>query len=236
MPSIDFGRFQSLKGEFEAEGLTVEELAGEALFASRHGLDYLVKIGGCEARSDIDVLRRLGITSVVVPMIESAFAMEKYMGVLPAGAFNKIGVTIETIDAVERIEQILDAGTSLTHVTIGRNDLTASFRGSGSNSPETLEKTRIVARAAKKRGLVVGMGGGIDGDARRLLRDGDELAGLIDQIETRKVVMALDQFLLDGALEDSIRLELALLEMRARPLNAALAEITARSGKISNRL
>lgn len=235
MPSIDFGRFQSLRGEFEAEGLTVDELAAEALFAARNGLDYLVKIGGCEARSDINLLHRLGVTSIVAPMIESAFAMEKYMGALPPGAFREVGVTIETVHAVDRIEEILDAGAALTNVTIGRNDLTASFRGSGSNSPETLERTRIVARAAKKRGLAVGMGGGIDGDARRLLRDGDELAELIDRIETRKLVMTLDQFLLEGVLEDSLRLEQQLLDMRARALKLTLSEIDARKAKISSR-
>ena len=77
--TIDFTRFASLKGEFEAEGLTRQDVAAEALFAARNGLDYLVKIGGCEAKSDIFYLADLGITSIVAPMIESGFAMRKYM-------------------------------------------------------------------------------------------------------------------------------------------------------------
>ena len=49
--AIDFSRFASLKGEFEAEGLNRVEMAAEAIWAARRGLDYLVKIGGCEAKS-----------------------------------------------------------------------------------------------------------------------------------------------------------------------------------------
>lgn len=43
---IKFETFARIKGEFEAEGLSRLEVAAEALFASRNGLDYLVKIGG----------------------------------------------------------------------------------------------------------------------------------------------------------------------------------------------
>jgi hypothetical protein len=93
-----------LKGEFEAEGLSREELAVEVAWAARRGVDYLCKIGGCEAMSDLLFLERLGVTAVVAPMIESAFAMSKYMDALPGDHFRHVGVTIETTDAVERIE------------------------------------------------------------------------------------------------------------------------------------
>jgi hypothetical protein len=36
---INYGTFASLKVEFEAEGLTRVDVAAEALFAARHGLD-----------------------------------------------------------------------------------------------------------------------------------------------------------------------------------------------------
>ena len=145
---IDFSRFASLKGEFEAEGLSQIELAAEAIWAARRGLDYLVKIGGCEAKSDVDYLQKLGIRSLVAPMIESPFAMSKYMDMLPDGAFDHVGVTIETFHAVDRIEEILDAGTKLTAVTIGRSDLTASFGGSSTNSPG-LDDTSMILPSSR---------------------------------------------------------------------------------------
>lgn len=131
MSGIDFSYFISLKGEFEAEGLGRDDLAAESLFAARNGLDYLVKIGGCEAKADINYLMSLGITSVVAPMIETAFAMEKYMEILPADHFKHSSVTIETITAVNNIDSIIEAGTKLSEITIGRTDLTASFKGRG---------------------------------------------------------------------------------------------------------
>jgi hypothetical protein len=234
--SIDFSRFASLKGEFEAEGLNRVEMAAEAIWAARRGLDYLVKIGGCEAKSDVDYLQKLGIHSLVAPMIESPFAMSKYMDMLPDGAFDHVGVTIETFYAVERIEQILDAGTKLTNVTIGRSDLTASFGGSGTNCPETLEKTLKVARAAKARGLEVTMGGSVDATTRQIMREGHELASLLDAVETRKIVMPIATFIQDGTFEDSIKAECELLEIRMRPLQSALDAMSKRHRSIQSRL
>jgi hypothetical protein len=233
---VDLSRLAGLKGEFEAEGLTQQELAAEVVWASKRELDYLVKIGGCEAKSDIEFLQKLGVTSVVAPMIESPFAMSKYMGMLPNGAFDHVGVTIETFYAVERIEAILDAGTKLTNVTIGRSDLTASFGGKGTNSPETLEKTLVVARAAKTRGLEVTMGGSVDAGTRAFLRDGHELRDLIDAVETRKVVMPMEDFLEDGTLEDSIKVECELLQLRIQPLKSALGGMTSRCETIKARI
>lgn len=232
----DFSIFASLKGEFEAEGLSRKDIAAEALYAARHGLDYLVKIGGCEAKSDVDYLMRLGVTSLVAPMVESAFAMEKYMAMLPAEHFHHVSVTIETITAVERIEAILDAGTRLTNVTIGRSDLTASFKGKGVNSPETIEKVKTVARAAKKRGLEVTMGGGVNLDTLELLRADAELARLLDCIETRKAIMPVASFLAEGTLEAAIQVELTLLNLRSAALESALAKATARATQILARI
>lgn len=233
---IDFTRFASLKGEFEAEGLNPVEMAAEAIWAARRGLDYLVKIGGCEAKSDVDYLHKLGIRSLVAPMIESSFAMSKYMGMIPDGAFDHIGVTIETFHAVDRIEEILDAGTKLTAVTIGRSDLTASFGGTSTNSPETLEKTLKVARAAKARGLEVTVGGSVDARTRELLLQGHPLAEVIDAVETRKIVMPIATFIEDGTLEDSIAAECELLQIRMRPLEAALNAMTKRHQTIQSRI
>lgn len=236
MKPVDFTRFTSLKGEFEAEGLTQDELAGEVAWAARRGLDYLVKIGGCEAKTDIDYLQRIGVRSVVAPMIESGFAMQKYMAMLPEGAFDHVGVTIETFHAVDRIDEILNAGHKLTAVTIGRSDLTASFGGSGTNSPETMAKTLTVARAAKARGLEVTMGGSIDNGTRDLLRGGHEIASLLDAVETRKMVMPVQTFVEEGTLEDAITIECELLEIRMRPLKATLDALSSRAGKIRCRI
>lgn len=236
MAQSDFGPFSSLKGEFEAEGLSREELAAEVAWAARRGIDYLCKIGGCEAKSDLLFLERLGVTAVVAPMIESAFAMAKYMDALPAGHFRHVGVTIETQGAVERIDAVLNAGRHLSNVTLGRSDLTASFGGAGVDSEETMAMVRTVAHAARARGLEVTMGGGVNARTRDLLRGDAELAGLLACVETRKVVIPVPAFLEDGVLERAIAIELDLLDLHSGPAGRGLEKARGRATQIRSRL
>lgn len=233
--TIDFTRFASLKGEFEAEGLTRQDVAAEALFAARNGLDYLVKIGGCEAKSDIFYLADLGITSIVAPMIESGFAMRKYMEMLPPGAFEHVGVTIETITAVANIEDIVREGKSLTEVTIGRTDLTASWGGDGVESPRTIAMVKTAAKAARAAGRKVTMGGSVSRRTRELLQDDAELRGLLDYIETRKAVMPVERFLDEATLGHALALEEVLLRRRARESERTLPTVNSRLGALAKR-
>lgn len=232
---LDFSRISSLKGEFEAEGLTRETLAAEVAFAARHGVGYLVKIGGCEAKSDVRFLQQIGVREIVAPMIESGFAMSKYMAMLAVGDFEHVGVTIETKHAVERIDELLDAGTKLTEVTVGRTDLTASFGGSGVESDETIAMVKKVARAAARRGLPTTMGGSVSIGTRRLLEEDSELRELIAAVETRKCVMKTARFLEEAALADAFAVETALLDLQlqhfggiAKAAEARLVQIRAR--------
>lgn len=233
---IDYSIFATLKGEFEAEGLTRIDVAAEALFAARKGLDYLVKISGAEAKSDVFYLADIGITSLVCPMVETSFAMEKYMEMLPDGVFEHIGVTIETITAVENIESILAAGNLLSEVTIGRTDLTASYKGDSVESERTVSMVKAVARAAKDRGLKVTMGGSITKHTRELLKVDAELCGLLDYVETRKAVMPVDRFIDEAALTHALKLEEVLLRRRAREAERTLPAINARLVALTKRV
>ena len=233
---MNFSRIISLKGEFEAEGLTRDSVAAEAAWAARHGVPYLVKIGGCEAKSDMRFLMIQGIESIIAPMIESAFAMQKYQEMLPDGAFEHVGVTIETITAVERIEAILDAGIKLTEVTVGRSDLTASFGGSGVNCPETISMVKTVARAARARGLKTTMGGTVNAETLNLLQVDDELRDLIASVETRKCVMPVEKFLEPESLMDAFAVETALLDMQIASYGEISNAAQARASVLRERL
>lgn len=211
---MDLSKIIALKGEFEAEGLARDVLAAEVIFAAANDLPYLVKIGGCEAKSDMRFLIQIGVRRIVAPMVESGFAMRKYMQMLPDGAFDHVGVTIETVNAIERIEEILEAGDKLTEVTVGRTDLTASFEGADVDCPKTISMVKTVAHAARNRDLETTMGGAINERTRRLLQEDAELRDLVARIETRKCVMRVPDFLEEGALATAFELETRLLEMR----------------------
>lgn len=236
MNTINFSLIDGLKGEFEAEGLTRDEVSAESLYAARHGLGYLVKIGGCEAKSDIQFLINLGIHSVVAPMIETPFAMQKYMEMLPPDRFEHVSVTIETVTAVKNIEEIIAAGSHLTEVTIGRTDLSASYGSSDVESERTTEMVKLVAACAKRHGLKVTMGGSINKKTQALLAADAELLALLDYIETRKVVMSIAQFMDPNSLKNALEVEVALLERRGLNAEQTLNAINQRRVAIKNRL
>ena len=91
----------AIKAEFEAEGSRTDELVmlNEIIF--RADMKLYVKIGGCEAVRDLDQCRMLGASGIMAPMIESPFAMKKFVG-----AANKVYG-----DAVDDIEWIINAET-----------------------------------------------------------------------------------------------------------------------------
>ena len=73
---MDFSQIVALKGEFEAEGLSRDSIAAEAAFAARNGLPYLVKIGGCEAKSDMRFCMMMGIGRIVALILNKTHAKE----------------------------------------------------------------------------------------------------------------------------------------------------------------
>lgn len=236
MGNLDFENFFCIKGEFEAEGLTRDEIAAEALFAAQNGLNYLVKISGAEAKSDILYLERLGINSIVCPMIESKFAMKKYMDMLRVGVFQHVGVTIETVSAVGNIDDIIQEGKLLTELTIGRTDLTASWGGDSVESSKTIDMVKVAARVGRAAGLKITMGGSVSSQTRELLKEDSELYDLIDYVETRKAVMPVDAFLKQDSLASALQLEAVLLEKRQdsnqRIQSAINSRLTALSARV----
>ena len=183
----------AVKAEFEAEGSRTDELVKLNEIVFRADMKMFIKIGGCEAVRDLDQCRLLGASGIMAPMIETPFAMKKFVGAAKKVYGDEINdiewiINAETVTCFENFDEILSVSKDfLNTVVIGRKDLSASidYQNSNVNSKEVLEMTTKFAEKSKNSNLVVGMGGGISVDSISFIQ---KMEGLIDKFETRKIV------------------------------------------------
>ena len=67
-----------LKLELETEIISTAEIDLAQKLAKESGLCLTLKTSGCSAVSDIFLSKALGISNILSPMIESAYALEKF--------------------------------------------------------------------------------------------------------------------------------------------------------------
>ena len=225
-----------LKSEFEGEGIAKEDLIFEYSRCERNNLTYLVKIGGCEAKSDISFLDHVGVSAITAPMVETPFAMIKYHSALENCSFEHIGVTIETITACENLEKILSSGPKLTNITIGRSDLAKSMNLEEVDSNDVMNIVLEVAGIAKQKGLSTTVGGSVNTKTINLFRDSQLLQERVDFIETRKVIMPVEGFLEPNALDTALQFESLLVERQINRREQASKLARKRNSQILNRL
>lgn len=185
-----------VKAEFEAEGTRLEEALRLKEVITKAGLDLTIKIGGCEALKDFYDARSIGVTHIVGPMIESAYALKKYLGSAKTAygtdEFSSVDflVNIETITACDNIDEILNKYdiTGLAGIVFGRVDLTGSLglTREDVNSDQIFKIAEKVFTAAQKKGLEIVVGGGVSKETIPFLNRFP--TGTFVRYETRKVI------------------------------------------------
>ena len=81
-----------VKLSLEDEGSTFEDLKLMRFLTKLTNLDLNVKIGGCEAKNDIMFCKLLKPNSIVAPMVESEYALKKFL--VSVGKKNKLKLLI----------------------------------------------------------------------------------------------------------------------------------------------
>lgn len=192
----DYGCVE-LKAEFEAEAVRIQEAMRLKDVAEKAGLGIIIKIGGAEAITDIFEAQAIGVTGLVAPMIESAYAMRKYLEAIQTHFPNDLkkriifGVNLETELAYKNLDEILGEKLikTINKITLGRVDMSASLGLDRDeiNCDRMYEIAQNLFTKAKKKGFLTAMGGGIAVEAipfiTRLVRK-----KLLDFYETRKVI------------------------------------------------
>ena len=182
-----------VKVAMEAEGIWINEILRTKLMTMEAGIGLSIKIGGCEAITDARIARDHESAILLAPMIESQFALEKFLDMADDIYEDdeidekKLLINIETLDGAQNIEKILAAPNVnlLDGIVIGRTDLSGAMKLGDVNHPDVLKATRNVFIEAKKKSLQCLIGGGITEKTIPFLAD---LGELVDGFETRKVV------------------------------------------------
>jgi hypothetical protein len=185
-----------IKAEFEAEGTRLEEALRLKEVISRAGLGLTLKVGGCEALRDIYEARTIGVERIVAPMVETPFALQKFLRAVdlafPADEQEDVqfAVNIETLTAYRAFEAMLAVpeARKLGCIVVGRVDLTGSMGlGRGDvNSRQIFDITADLVARTRAAGLEICVGGGVSAETLPWLR---ELPlGGVHRFETRKVI------------------------------------------------
>ena len=190
-----------LKAEFEAEGARMNELIRLKEVASKAGLSIALKIGGAEAVTDMLEAQKIGISAIVAPMIESPYALKKYLDAIERcfpfeGRKDIRFITmIETVQGYKNVDEILtvDKKNIVSTISVGRVDLSGSLGISRYelNNDRMYKIVEEIFSKAKQKGLQTIMGGGIAKEGIQFIKKLTK-AKLLDRYETRKVIFTTD--------------------------------------------
>lgn len=215
--------YVTVKAEFEAEGTRIDELLRLVELAHRANLKVTVKIGGCEAIRDLLESRQIGVRYIVAPMVETEYALSKYVAaknmVYPQEeqVDTEFLFNIETFTAFNNREQLAVQAVvpnGIQGIVFGRVDYTGSLGMSRDsiNDDRVTDDVLAVASLCKSTGLDLVVGGGVSKESISCLKRIAEVH--LTRFETRKIVFngtAINTPSIDAGLLNAVHFELLWL-------------------------
>lgn len=227
----------AVKAEFEAEGTRPDELLRLLDLTRRVDLKVALKIGGCEAVSDLLASKLYGVDHVIAPMVETRYALSKYIDAKNKTYGEDTGGTkflfnLETESTLGNLEAMLPlAAEGVDGIVFGRVDFTLS-RGlprKAVNTREISDAVLVVAEACRANDLELVVGGSVSPEAIEALRAFRKIR--LDRFETRKIVFdgaAADAADIEDGIANAVAFELAWLENKRDYYRAAADEDSSR--------
>ncbi len=216
----DESGYTAVKAEFEAEGTRTDELLRLIEIARKADLGVGLKIGGCEAVRDLLESKQFGVEYVIAPMIESPYALSKYIQATNAvytaeeREDTRFLFNLETETAYQSLSDLANAATQpngVDGIVFGRVDFTLS-RGLSRDDINTEEITKcclVTADVCRSNHLDFVLGGGVSRDSlgELALVHGTHLS----RFETRKIIFDASVFADSDRDADSNPVALGLL-------------------------
>jgi hypothetical protein len=190
--------FCSIRAEFEAEGARRDEILRLVELGYKANLDLIIKIGGCEAIRDLHEAKQLGANTIIAPMVETPYALQKYIASIKKyftqedRQETEFYFNIETITAYQCQDDLvrLAEQAGLAGVVFGRVDFVSSL-GLARAMVNSRDVTDMVIKTAHLCGAnhqKFILGGGIDTDALPVINALKSIH--LTRYETRKIAIS----------------------------------------------
>lgn len=234
----------AIKAEFEAEGTRPDELLRLLELTHRADLKVALKIGGCEAVSDLLASKLYGADYIIAPMVETPYALSKFTeAVAKTHGDNAEGTqflfNLETDTTLGNLGDMLPlAAATRTGIVFGRVDFTLS-RGlprGAINERQITDAVLLTAHACLDHGLELVVGGSVAVEAAPALREARRVR--LDRFETRKVVFdgaAVESAEFEAGIANAVAFELAWLRNKREYYGAIAGEDAARIAMMEER-
>ena len=221
---IEYG----VKISLEDEGLTPDQCVKIACLSHLNNIPLTMKIGGAEAISDIRIAHNIECEGCVAPMIESSYALHKFISSVYNNSFEfkKLYINVESKQAYLNIENILNSPDAkhLSGIVLGRSDFVQSFGYTKDkvDSDEVYSMAEKIFTLAKNKGLITLMGGNLNVNSLDFIKSLYDKK-LLDYVETRNVKVKLTKDFLENYsdnLTQMIRFEIDWLNLKTTQLQS----------------
>ena len=238
--------FVAIKAEFEAEGTRPDEFLRLLEITRRADLKVALKIGGCEAVSDLQLSLLYGVDYIIAPMVETVYSLTKFIEAKNK-VYGKSGrdsteflYNLETQTTLENLSKMADvAASNVDGIVFGRVDFTLS-RGmprGAVNEESITDAVLAVSKVCADKDLDLVVGGSVSVDSIPALRS---MAAIrLDRFETRKVVFqgsAANASNIEAGINSAVAFELAWLKGKRDYYQAIASEDAARIEMMEARL
>ena len=201
-----------IKAEFEAEGTRLEEALRLKEVVTTADLDLTIKVGGCEAIKDMYDARTIGVKNIVAPMIETPYAMKKFVKatkfVFPEEERRDMNflINIETITGFENMDKMIESPDfqDVAGCVLGRVDMTGSMglTREDINTEQIFDIANVMAQKMQKANKAMIIGGGVSAHSLPFFKRLP--ANSLTKFETRKIIFDAQKALQDSNADKGI--------------------------------
>tara|TARA_A100001015_G_scaffold288473_1_gene359357 strand:+ start:3046 stop:3819 length:774 start_codon:yes stop_codon:yes gene_type:complete len=216
-----------VKQSTEDEGSSFKDIILMRKITQKIGINLNIKIGGCEAKNDIFFCKRAKVDGIVAPMIESEYALKKFIQCASISKKNLLFMNFETILAVKNLKKIISSKSFkyIDGIIVGRSDLAGSMQKE-KNFVNSKKIFKIAENCYKqisknvKRKLIFKMGGSITPLSKSFIANLFRKK-FLNYIETRNIEIKLSKKSiknLDNIISKAFEFEVEWLKIRMRSI------------------